>query len=64
MATDFEDDSEQRPAGPPQAGIRRRPRVSGDTAALPQVQIALALFIVFLFLLVLWVAWPILSGGS
>jgi hypothetical protein len=47
-----------------EAGIvRRRPRSEGDVAAQPPVQIALALLIVFIFLLVLWVAWPFLSGA-
>jgi hypothetical protein len=42
-------------------GTGRRPRPTGDEAAMPQVQLVLGLFIVFLFLLVLWMVWPVLS---
>jgi hypothetical protein len=44
----------------PQLGLRRRPRTAGDQAAMPQVRLALALFLLFLFLLVLWMVWPFL----
>ena len=48
----------------PRRGIGRKPRTQGDTAATPSIQLALGLFVVFLFLLVLWLAWPFLSGGG
>jgi len=40
----------------------RSPRTSGDSGRLP-VQIALALFGLFLALLVLWWAWPLITGA-
>jgi hypothetical protein len=54
--------SEEPPAtDSPAVGTGRRPRPTGDEAAMPQVQIALGVFILFLFLLVLWMVWPVLS---
>jgi hypothetical protein len=44
-------------------GTGRRPRPVGDTAAMPQVQLAMSLLILFLFLLVLWMVWPFLSNS-
>lgn len=57
-----ESDADGRPADPA-VGIGRRPRPTGNEAAMPQVQLALGLFILFLFLLVLWMVWPLLSHG-
>jgi len=41
---------------------RRRPRTEGDVTGMPGVQIALGLLAIFLFLLVLWAIWPLVSG--
>jgi hypothetical protein len=40
----------------------RRPRTRGESGRLP-VQIALGLLGLFLALLVLWWAWPLITGG-
>ncbi|HUG49029.1 MAG TPA: hypothetical protein VMP67_11535 [Candidatus Limnocylindria bacterium] len=40
----------------------RQPRTGGDVGGLGPVQIALALLVVFLGLLVLWVLWPLIGG--
>jgi hypothetical protein len=39
------------------------PRTGGEVSGLAPVQIALALLVVFLGLLVLWVLWPLIGGG-
>ena len=54
------DESDQ----PPEIGTGRKPRPTGTAAAMPPVQIALGVFILFLFLLVLWLVWPLLGGGG
>jgi hypothetical protein len=40
----------------------RRPRTTGDSARLP-VRVALLLLGIFLGLLVLWWAWPLITGA-
>jgi hypothetical protein len=41
---------------------RDRRRTGGEVTGLAPVQIALALLVFFLGLLVLWVLWPLISG--
>jgi hypothetical protein len=53
-------DSQQRPDEGPETD---EPRTGGEVSGLAPVQIALALLVVFLALLVLWVIWPMISGG-
>ncbi|CAN5629293.1 hypothetical protein BH23CHL7_BH23CHL7_14740 [soil metagenome] len=53
MATDRPGSSDTPP---------RRPRTSGEIARLP-VQIALVLLGLFIGLLVLWWAWPLITGA-
>jgi hypothetical protein len=55
------DEPEQPAPNDPQLGLRRRPRTTGDQAAMPQIQIALGLLLLFLFLLILWMVWPLLA---
>lgn len=47
---------------PPEEPAPRRPRTRGESARLP-VRIALALLGLFLGLLVLWWAWPLITAS-
>jgi len=53
----------QRPDEGPDGQEPREPRTGGDVGGLAPVQIALALLVVFLGLLVLWAIWPLINGG-
>jgi hypothetical protein len=46
---------------PPEPERTRRPRTSGDVAALGPVRIALAILVGFLLLLGLWAIWPLIG---
>ncbi|CAN5762594.1 hypothetical protein BH24CHL6_BH24CHL6_12600 [soil metagenome] len=52
-----------QPNRPPPEHQPDEPRTGGDVGGLAPVQIALGLLVLFLGLLVLWVLWPLISGG-
>jgi len=63
--TQREPDNEQldRDAGVRRAASRpRQPRTGGEVGGMAPVQVALAVLVVFLGLLVLWWLWPLLTG--
>ena len=55
--------SEPSPLPDPTPSTPERPRTGGDSTTPAPIKLALGLLLIFVVLLVVWVAWPLISGG-
>jgi hypothetical protein len=63
MADDRYAPDPDSPLPDPEPPTREEPRTGGDSATMTPVKVALGLLVVFMVLLVLFIAWPLISGA-